>query len=238
MAIIEYGSLDGTAIVWYAGQPTGDREGDIWTFRFRGWCRRASAVSLCPANGTLIAAISGMPTVGITTANLALTGVSFYPNESPDKVDVEFAFRYNNMPTGAWLGHYDGEIEQRAETTVRDVPVRVAYECGIEELEKAAQAAALAGQDTIPVPGIKYYYTIFKVSFSWSESNLITASGISIARVGPPTGLSPTPTENHWILQGKSIENVGAGMSKISEEWEYSPVAWNIIIAPEPDPEP
>jgi len=240
MSMQEYGTKDGSAIVWYAGQPSADREGATWSYRYRGWCRRSSMFSLIPANATAItdAAFAGIDVTGITTTNLKLNGVSLSANQSPEKMDLEFTFKYTGIQTGSWLGHYDGEIEQRAETTVRDVPVRVAYECAVPDLVDAAIAAAKAEVDTIPVPGLKYFYSLYKTSFTWSEAELITVSAISIAEVGAPTGLAATPTANLWILQGKSVENVGAGMVKVSEEWEYSPVAWNLQPAPPPAEEP
>ena len=247
MSINRYTSLDGTKLVWYSSQPSADREGDYWTYRFRAWCLRSSVFSLIPATGTVItnaafnaSASSDIPVTGISdTGNLDLTGVSVMANPSPEMVDVEFLFKYSNAPTGSWNGHYDGEIEQRVETTVRDVPVALIYNLdptAATDLGKQAKNAAEALIDTVPVPGMKYYYSLYTISFGWTEPELIAVSGISIAEIGAPTGIvatpampdppGVTPTEFKWILQGKSIENVGAGMVKVSEEWEYSPIDW------------
>jgi hypothetical protein len=241
MSMKEYGTKDGSTIVWYAGQPTAEREGATWSYRYKGWCKRSLVFSLIPANDTAItdAAFAGIDITGVTTTSLKLNGVSLSPNSSPEKMDVEFIFKYTNIKTGSWGGHFNGEIEQRSETTVRDVPVNVVYqqEAGLgSDLEIQARAAAEAEVDSIPVPGLKYFYSLYTTSFVWSEPSLIAVSGISIAEVGAPTGLvvtgeapATTPTPGFWILQGKSVENVGAGMVKVSEEWEYSPVSWNIV---------
>jgi hypothetical protein len=233
MSINRYASLNGTKLVWYSSQPSAERDGDTWTYRFRAWCLRSSVFSLVPVSGTAItnaafnaSASSNIPVTGITTTNLELTGVSVMANPSPEMVDVEFSFKYSDVLTGTWMGHYNGEIEQRSETTVRDVPTKLAYEGPIPDLVNAAIEAAAADIDTVPVPGLKYYYSTYTTSFGWSEAELIAVSGISIAEVGAPTGID-TPTANKWLLQGKSIENVGAGMVKVSEEWEYSPIDWN-----------
>lgn len=243
MSITRYVSLDGSALVWYSSQPTAERDGDVWTYKFRAWCQRAAVFSLIPASGTVItdASFTGIPTTGITTGFLALTGVSVSANPSPEMVDVECSFKYSNLPGGSWGGRRDGEIEQRAETTVRDVPTTLPYKLGMEgDIADAAIAAAEAQIDTIPVPGLKYYYTLYTTSFGWTEADLIAVSGISIGEVGSPTGIVATdaeegppeviatPTAKKWLLHGKSIENVGAGMVKVSEEWEYSPVDWTL----------
>jgi len=252
MSMQEYGTKDGSTIVWYAGQPTAEREGAIWSYRYKGWCKRASMFSLIPANITAItdAAFPGIDTTGIITTNLKLNGVSLSANQSPEKMDLEFIFKYTGgVSTGSWLGHYDGEVEQRAETTVRDVPIGIAcaggQQEGLEDIAIMAWAAAKEKKDSIPVPGLKYFYSLYLKSFTWNELSLISVSAISIGAVGAPTGLVATsdpdpitPTVNKWILQGKSIENVGAGMVKVSEEWEYSPVAWNQIPTCALDEEP
>ena len=241
MSIKIYASSTGEAIVYYPGQPNAERDGTVWQYSARGWCLRSAVFSLVPANGTAItdAAFTGLDTTGIDTSNLELTGVRISPNQSPGMVDVEFTFKYSTYSSGTWGGHFDGEIEQRAETTVREVPLQAVYdqEAGTgSDLEAAAKKAGEAEQETISVPGLKYYYTTYTSSFNWSETDLITVSAIAIANVGAPTGLevttnppdpADTPTENKWLLQGKSIENVGGGLVKVSEEWEYSPVNWN-----------
>jgi hypothetical protein len=233
MSLKEYGTEFGASIVWYTSQPTAERDGGVWQYRYRGWCARANAFSLIPAEGSLLSNLQNADRTGIVAgelANLKLRGASILGNASPEKVDIELLYKRDDIPSGSWMGHTPGEVEQRAETTVRDLPVQVGYNSSIASIQDAAIIAAQQDIDTIPVPGLKYYYSTYLTNFEWTEANMITVGAISIAEVGAPSGMTGA-TALKWILQGKSIENVGAGMVKVSEEWEYSPVGWTTPAA-------
>lgn len=214
--------VDGTSLIFYEGQPSREREGATWAYKWRGWCLESVAHDggggVVPADGTTM---DSAPTSSShpDAADFVLQHVDVSDAAAPGMKDVTLTFR---LPGGGSIEWKDGDTEQRVEVIaipydVNDAALAAAYP------GEVAQAIA-DGKKFLNLPGLRYTYSDFDNAFVWDEANLIAASGIGMGIIGAPTGIA-NATENLWMFRGTDI-NENNGLTRRTETWEFSLVRW------------
>jgi hypothetical protein len=219
MAASHYGDDGTTAITWYPNQPTKEREGDVWSYVWRGWCATDSAETLIPDD------LEEMP----GDADYLLKTAAIADTSAPGIVDITLTYTYKG---GSKVDPRDPEdIEQRSEVISLQIGRANAYDAG-GELQDRAEAAMNDQEDEITVGGLRYEYGYDVTDFEWSEANLVASSGLdggdikAPGELGQPSGLTGAVTANVWMYRGKRIERKSKRFVRIGEQWEYNPVGW------------
>ena len=216
-----YGDAGTSAITWYKGQPTKERENDQWSYVWRGWCAEASAETLIPAD---LEEMEDEPDYLLRKAEISAT-------DAPGIVDVTLTYTYKGGTRWDWID--PDEVDQRAEVVTLEIGRARAYDAG-DELQERAKDAMDAGEETVKVGGLRYEYGYYETDFEWSEANLVSSSGldggdiVAPGEVGSPSGLTGTVTAGKWMYRGKRIERRNKRIVKIGEQWEYSPAGWGV----------
>lgn len=225
MSTHHYGQTSGVLNL-LPGYPTKDRDGSKWSVTYGYWCGADVVTSLIPA------AFAACPLSGFTTLTLQKTTIS---DAKSGIVNVLLVYSspdgFSSIPEPT-----ASTTTQEAETVIVEVPllspsgypnIKLMTYLGV--LSDSMLTMAAAGAGTKAVPHVRYRFTDYTASFTWSESALCSNIGKRASAGAAIPSLSVTSNDN-WLYTRVAVRQVGASLTERTREWEQDPLGWDTTL--------